>query len=300
VHQNDESPGQLFAGHLHMLQLGDWRLDVVTAARFWLDAGIMYGIVPKTIWQKLTPADDQNRIPFAIRFVVARNGRRTVLIDTGHGDKLSRLDRNSHAIEPGNSLLEALAACDVQAADVDAVVLTHLHWDHVGGATEFDAMRQARPTFPNATYFVNRLEWEDATSQAPEFFATYTQQNFLPLEQSGQLVLTDGDVEILPGLSTRVTGGHTRGHQAVLIESAGGSALIPSDLCPAVTHLRRMWCTAYDLYPTETRRCKARLLGEAADGDWWVIWGHDPNVAVSRLERHGKGDFIAVDSRPPC
>ncbi len=279
------------------MQLGDWRLDTVNAGRFWLDAGVMYGMVPKSVWQKITPADEFNRIPFAIHCVLARRGQHTVLIDTGYGSKTSPLDRSAHGIEGDDPFMKSLAALGVRPGDIDTVVLSHLHWDHSGGATRFDDARRPVPVFANATHFVNRLEWEDATGRAPELGASYAVENFAPLEASGQLVLVDGEVEIAPGLWTRVTGGHTRGHQALVFESSGDVAIYLGDFCPAMTHVRRMWCTAYDLYPIEIRRRKPELLGAAADGGWWILWDHDPAYAVSRLERHKTKEFVVVEPR---
>lgn len=281
-----------------MMQLGEWKLSTVNGGRFWLDGGVMFGIVPKVIWQRVSEPDEQNRIPFAIHCVLAQNDQCNVLIETGHGDKLAPLDRSAHSLEPGNPLLDSLAALGVQPGDIDVVVMTHLHWDHAGGATRFDAQRLVQPTFPNATYYVNRMEWEDANSDAAELAGSYDPINFVPLAKSGQLVLVDDEHEIVHGLRTRVTGGHTRGHQAIVFESQGVTAIYPGDLCPAVSHLRRMWGVAYDLYPLETRRQKPQLLGEAADQDWWVLWDHDPQIAVSHIARHNKREFVVHDARP--
>jgi glyoxylase-like metal-dependent hydrolase (beta-lactamase superfamily II) len=281
-----------------MMQLGQWRLDTLNGGRFWLDAGVMYGVVPKSVWQAVTPPDELNRIPLAIHCVLARSDRHTILIDTGFGSKLSLLDRSAHAAQAGDPLIESLAALNLAPADIDMVVFSHLHWDHVGGATRFDEKRQAVPAFPNATHFVNRLEWDDATSGAPELAGSYAPENFAALETAGQLVIVDGETEIVPGLWTRPTGGHTRGHQALLFESAGEIALYPGDICPDINHVRRMWCAAYDLYPVDTRRRKPELLGEAADGGWWILWDHEPAFAVSRLERHKSREFVACDTRP--
>ncbi len=134
-------------------------------------------------------------------------------------------------------------------------------------------------------------------SGAPELAGSYLADNFAPLESAGQLVLVEDGAEIVHGLRTRLTGGHTRGHQALLFESEGQTALYPGDLCPDVNHVRRMWCAAYDLYPLETRRRKPELLGEAADGAWWILWDHEPAFAVSRIERHKSREFVACGTR---
>jgi len=280
-----------------MLQIGAWKLETVSGGHFWLDAGVMYGVVPKTVWQTVTPPDAQNRIPFAIHCVLARNGNRTVLVDTGHGDKLSRLDRSAHAIDDTPSLLAGLSAMGVAATDITDVVFTHLHWDHAGGATRYDESRQLVSTFPNASYFINRMEWEDALSGAPELAGSYALDNLAAPQRAGQVVLVDDEMEIVPGLWTRVTGGHTRGHQALLFESHGQAAIYPGDLCPVTTHLRRLWCAAYDLYPLETRRRKPQLLGEVVDNGWWMLWDHDPAMAASRLERDARREFVVTEPR---
>ncbi len=272
-------------------------METVSGGRFWLDAGVMYGVVPKSVWEKVTPPDAMNRIPFAIHCVLARSPQQTVLIDAGYGGKMSPLDRAAHAADPGDPIVESLAALGVKPADIDVVVFTHLHWDHSGGATRWDEARRAVPTFPNATHFVNRLEWEDAISGAPELAGSYASENFAAIEASGQLVQVDGDVEVAPGLWTRVTGGHTRGHQAIVFESGSDAAIYLGDLCPVVTHMRRLWCAAYDLYPMETRRRKPELLGAAADGGWWVLWDHDPTYAISKVERHKSREFVVCEGR---
>ncbi len=281
-----------------MLRVGPWQLDSVCGGRFWLDGGVLFGIIPKTIWQNVMPPNEQNRVPLAVHCVLARSREQTVLIDTGIGDKLSPLDRSAHAVEPTPSLVESLSVLGVAPEDIDQVILSHLHWDHAGGATSLTQDRRLIPTFPRATYFVNRMEWEDATSGAPEHVGSYPTENFRVLDEAGQLVLVDGEVEIAPGLWTRPTGGHTRGHQALLFESGSEGALYPGDLCPIVPHLRRMWSDAYDLYPMEVRSRKPELLGEAADRGWWVVWDHQPDIAVSRLARHPSREFVVSDARP--
>ena len=173
-----------------------------------------------------------------------------------------------------------------------------MHFDHAGGATRFDARRRPELVFPRARFIVGRMEWEDATSRSPELEGTYSNDNLLPLADSGRLELVDDGAEILPGLRTRLTGGHTRGHFAIEFASAGQTAILLGDICPSRMHLRRMWHLAYDQFPLETRRQKIELLGEAADRDAWVLWSHDPDMAVSRVARHPKREFVVVESRP--
>lgn len=276
------------------MQIGDWRVDLVSGGRFLHDGGILYGVVPKAIWEKMTPADPQNRVPLGMHCVVARNQTHTVLIDAGHGDKLSPLDRKSHSLEPGWPLLTDLARLGIAPEDVDVVILSHLHWDHAGGATSrIDG--DIKATFPKATYYVQRQEWTDATSGLLEVSGGYHDHDYLPLASEGRLMLVDGSHEIIPGVRTIQTGGHTLGHQAVEITSNGQGIVFLGDVAPTVAHIRRMWCTSYDLDLPQSRRVKFELFGHAADRGYWVVWNHDRYNPVSRIERHPRREFAAVE-----
>ncbi|TWT34282.1 MBL fold metallo-hydrolase [Blastopirellula retiformator] len=276
------------------MQIGDWRVDLVSGGRFLHDGGILYGVVPKAIWEKMTPADPQNRVPLGMHCVVARNQTHTVLIDAGHGDKLSPLDRKSYSLEPGWPLLTDLARLGIAPEDVDVVILSHLHWDHAGGATSrIDG--QMKSTFPKATYYVQRQEWTDATSGALEVSGGYQDDDYLPLASEGRLMLVDGSHEIIPGVRTILTGGHTLGHQAVEITSNGQGLVFLGDVAPTVAHIRRMWCTSYDLDLPQSRRVKLELFGHAADRGYWVVWNHDCYNPISRIERHPRREFAAVE-----
>ena len=277
------------------MHLGNWQLDDVNGGTFLTDGGVMFGVVPRTLWSNIATPDELNRVPCASRCLLARNGRQTVLVDTGYGGKYAPLDRKFWAMEPGEPLVEDLARLGVTPEDVDVVVFSHLHFDHAGGSTRYDHQRRLVTTFPRARHFVGRIEWEDATGQSAELQTAYCSDNFHPLEASGRLVLVDDNAEILPGLRACLTGGHTRGHLALRFESDGQAALFISDFCPTTAHVRRMWHTAYDTFPVETRRRKPEILGEAADRNWWVLWYHDPRVAASRLRRDPRREFLVVD-----
>jgi len=282
------------------MNLGNWQLDVVSGGTFRLDGGTMFGVVPKPLWEKVQPADERNRIRMATNCVLARDGRHTVLVDTGYGGKLTEREWDIYAAQPGEPLLESLAAIGVSPDDVDLVVLSHLHFDHAGGGTRRQAAGKGRnnrivPTFPRARYVVQSGEWDDATSGAPELEGAYPPENFLPLAEAGQLERIDGDVEIVPGLRSMLTPGHTRRHQSLVFSSAGRTAIYLGDLCPMAAHVRRMWCIAYDIDLLETRRRKPQVLGQAADENWIVLWDHDPDRTANRLVRDAKKEFAVVD-----
>ncbi|MEX1041549.1 MAG: MBL fold metallo-hydrolase [Pirellulaceae bacterium] len=279
------------------MRVGEWEIDIVSGGSFLHDGGILYGVVPKSIWQTVTPADAQNLVPLTTNCLLARSVHGNLLIDTGHGDKLSPLDRKAHGVEPGWPLPEDLARLGLAPTDIRAVILSHLHWDHAGGATS-RTKENVVATFPSATYYVHRQEWADATSGCVELSGGYSGSDYLPLMDEGRLVLIDHLAEIMPGVRVFQTGGHTQGHVAVAIESQGEGILYLGDVAPTAAHLRRMWCTAYDLNLSQTRKVKAELFGYAADRGLWVVWNHDPQIPVSKIVRHEKREFILSEAVP--
>lgn len=276
------------------MQWGDFELNVVSGGRLRFDGGSMFGVVPKALWERKAPADEHNRIAMDTNCLLVRGGGRTMLVDTGYGTKLSAKLRGLFSLEEGDVLVENLARHGVQPQDVDTVILTHLHFDHAGGATRRNADGQLVPTFPQARHVVQRVEWDTAAGGARELGDAYPPENFLPLEETGVIELLDGDTDIAPGVRLQVTGGHTAGHQAVLIESGGRTAFCPVDLCPMRAHLKQLWCMAFDLFPLDSRRRKAEWLGRAADERWLVVWSHDPEVVAGYLQRDARAEFVVV------
>jgi glyoxylase-like metal-dependent hydrolase (beta-lactamase superfamily II) len=277
------------------MHLGNWQLDSLNGGLFWLDGGVMFGVVPRTIWKNVAPPDELNRIQCANNCELARDGKHTVLIDTGYGGKFAKLDRRFYQMEEGEPLIASLAALGVEPDQIDTVVFSHLHFDHVCGATRFDDQQRRIPIFHRARHFVGRLEWEDATGRVPELETAYPMEDILPLYEAGLMHVVEDGQEIVPGLRCQITGGHTRGHMALYFESSGQTAAYLGDICPSTVHLRRMWHLAYDTYPLDTRRRKPELLTRAADEGWWILWNHDPRVAISRVAKDAKKEFAAVD-----
>lgn len=279
------------------MHLGAWQLDTLNGGRFRIDGGVLFGLVPKSLWGALAPADEQNRLLCGNQCVLARDGRHTILVDAGCGTDYDLLDRKAYALEEGDPLLRDLAALGVAPEAIDTVVFTHLHFDHVGGAARRNGSGRLTLTFPNARYVVSRAEWEDATDGDAALRTAYVPKQLQPLVDCGRVVLVDGDGPLLPGLTACCTGGHTRGHWALTFASDGQSAVMLGDLCPTQAHLRRMWCTAYDTYPLETRRRKPQLLAAAARAHSLVIFTHDPHVAAGYVAAHPRREFVVEEPR---
>lgn len=277
------------------MNLGNWQLDTVCGGRMRLDGGTMFGVVPKALWARRQPADEQNRIRLATNCVLARNGEHTLLVDTGYGGKCSDKEREQMDLDSGERLLESLAHVQLTPDDIDTVVLSHLHFDHAGGSTRPDGQGRLVPTFPRATYVAGRIEWEVATSGADELRGAYPLENLLPLAESGQLRLVEDGEEIVPGLKPLLTGGHTRGHHAIVFESDGQTAIYLGDLCPTHSHMPAHWGMAYDTHPLDTRRRKPQILGQAADAAWLVLFDHDPDLAAARIARDPKREFVVIE-----
>jgi methylmalonyl-CoA epimerase len=268
--------------------LGDLELISVSDGFFHLDGGSMFGVVPKTLWNRQTPADDRNRIRLAMRPLIVR-GMRTMIIDAGLGDKENGKFCEIYGVDRRRHLDQALAEAGLSAEDIDIVVATHLHFDHAGGFTTRDAGGKVRPRFPRAQYVVRRGEWEDATHPHARNRASYLADNYVPLAEAGVLQLVDEDQTIMPGVKVKRTGGHTMHHQIITIESGGRKAAFLSDMMPTRAHAPDAWITGFDLYPMDTLSMKQRFAKQAIDEQILIFFEHDPEVAAGYLrEINGK------------
>jgi glyoxylase-like metal-dependent hydrolase (beta-lactamase superfamily II) len=243
------------------------------------------------MWAQKSPPDEHNRILLETNCVLVRTPKSLGLIDTGYGGKVLAKHRSRYALDEGIPLATNLAAVGASPEDIEWVILTHLHFDHAGGATLRDAEGRLRPMFPRARHIVQGNEWEDALSGRPELAGAYYPHDFAPLEQAGLIDLIDGDVEIVPGVTTQLTAGHTRGHQIVRLESGYESAVYLADLCPTTAHLPTFWSMAYDQFPLDVRRIKPSVLKDIADHQRIALFSHDPNVLAARLSLGDKDEW---------
>lgn len=279
------------------MQVGDWHVQTISGGRFKVDGGTMFSVVPKPLWSRKVEADEFNRVDQATNCLLIRTGEKNILIDTGYGSKLSEKQRKFLAAEAGNPLEDSLSQVGVSREEIDLVILTHLHFDHAGGVTRYDAEGNLELEFPNAEYVVQQGEWNIANADWPELKNVYAPENFGLLADSSQLRLIEGDVEVLPGLRTLVTDGHTEFHQAIVIEHEREAFYYLADICPTTWNLPTAWCTGFDLNQLETRRAKRRILAEIAERDAWLLFDHDPELAAVKIVADDRGEFVVADKR---
>lgn len=263
--------------------VGEYALTVVSDGSFWVDGGAMFGVLPRVLWQRFATPDEHNRVKLDLNCLVIQGRGKTVLVDTGLGERLSAKTRDLYRVEKDRTLLGSLARAGVAPEQVDMVVNTHLHFDHCGTNTT-KTQEGWKPTFPRARYYIARFEYEDALHPDERSKSSYVSENYVPLKDAGCLELVDGDREILPGISLIATPGHTRGHQSVMIESGGEKACYWGDLIPVAAHLRLPYFSAFDLYPVDLMKTKKKYLDSALREHWLVIFNHDPQFTFARLQ----------------
>ncbi len=278
-----------------MIRVGQFSITCINDAMTYVDAGGAFGLVPRALWQRLLPPDEDNLVPMSqLCLYVEAHGRR-IVVDTGMGTRLTDRQRRFWRIQKEGGLLRGLAALGVAPEQIDLVINTHLHSDHCGGNTRWRSTEDHTvvPTFPNAEYVVQRREYEDASHPNERTAATYISENFEPLRASGQLRLLEGDTELLPGVVGMVTPGHTPGHMSVAFHDGGETALFVCDLASYAIHFERLaWMTAYDVEPLRTLETKRRMQQWALDHDATLIFVHDTQRPVGKLRRSESSVYV--------
>jgi glyoxylase-like metal-dependent hydrolase (beta-lactamase superfamily II) len=277
------------------MRIGDWEVRSFVAGAFKLDGGAMFGVVPKSIWAKVAPADKENRIAMVMRVLVIEGHGKTILVDTGcgvgYGDKLSKI----YAFESNPPIADSLQTLGLAPDDITDVIVTHLHFDHGGGVAHPDGDGW-RLTFPQANHHVQRLQWEHALSPNPRDRASFFRERIEIMETHDALVLHDTEWSLAPGIDIHPFHGHTPGQQLPKLSGDGKVLFYCGDLVPTAAHLPTPYIMAYDLQPVISMVEKSLILKEAAAESWILVFEHDPSVeachVVESNGRFGKGDPV--------
>ncbi len=280
-------------------QVGALRVHLISDGVFLSDGGAAFGVVPRPLWAKVVRPDAFNRIAMELRSCLIEADDGLILVDTGHGTKLSSKRREQIGLASPFRLLDELAGLGYRPEDVRMVINTHLHADHCGGNTVYTADGRPAPAFPNATYVVQRLELADATYPNERTRNTYFPENFLPLTDlcdggAGALRVVSGDVRITPQVRVQVTPGHTRSHQVVVMESQGQTAVFLGDTAGFAVYLERLaWVPAFDVEPLVNIETKRGLRDWAWHEDVLLLFQHDIGIPAGRMRQEegaGKTD----------
>lgn len=280
---------------LMQLDLGDVTIEWVGAERFWLDAGAMFGPVPKLLWEGRYPVGVDNLSPYVATPILVRTGGQNVLIDTGLGNRLTPRQLRNFRVEYAQTVPEGLRILGIEPSAIDTVILTHLDWDHAAGIIEQSEVGE-KLRYPRAVHVIGRVEWEDAIRPNLRSKNTYSDRNWWLLDPTKQIRWVEGGEEVAPGVRLHHTGGHTRGHLIVEIRGTRRAAYHLADLLPTHAHLNPLWVTAYDNFPLDSVEQKERWLKQAAADDAWLLFYHDDVYAAIRPD--GEGRMVEGLRRP--
>jgi glyoxylase-like metal-dependent hydrolase (beta-lactamase superfamily II) len=281
------------------IELGELTLHLVNDGGFRLDGGAMFGVIPKTLWEKVKPADERNRIAMTVNCLLVERGGELLLIDTGLGGGHDAKFRDLFGLEEGAVRLpEAIRRAGFELGDIDHVLSTHLHFDHCGWNTREEGARRV-PTFPNARYWIAEGELEHARSPNLRDRASYDPRNWEPLLEAGVVELFRGEAEPINGVRAVEAPGHTRNMAIVCLDGGGARGVFWADLVPTAAHVSYPWIMGFDLFPMQTLEQKQRWLPRAAEEGWLSVFEHDPDVPLGRIVSDRPGRFKAEPVEPP-
>jgi glyoxylase-like metal-dependent hydrolase (beta-lactamase superfamily II) len=281
---------------LDRLRLGDFDITGLRDGFFYLDGGAMFGVVPKTLWEKKCPADSRNRIKLALNSLLIRTPNAVVLVETGIGSKLRPKLAEVYGVEQKPGLLGSLQGLGFAPEDIDFVINTHLHFDHCGGNTVRNENGEIVPAFPRAQYVIQKGEWEWALNPHEREKVSYLAENFQPLADYGVLRLVDGDSPVADGVEVMLAPGHTARHQCVRVKSGGRTLVYLGDLVPTSAHIALPYGMSYDLHPLENLESKRTLYEQAIAEDWILAFVHDPDQYFGQVEKvNRKYEFRPLD-----
>ncbi len=264
------------------MKFGSFEIIPFVEQRFKLDGALMFGVIPKKIWNKLLPSDENNLIPMQANLFLLKADGKNVLFDTGLGDVISEKERKIYAATGETNIEAGLKKLGLSPDDIDYVFLSHLHTDHSGG-TVVETENGLKPRFPKAKHFVQSDEWEDALNPDERTVAVYIPERLRVLETAGLLEFIEGDKELLPGIRAVKTGGHTRGHQAIEATSDGTTVVYYADIVPSEHHIKVPFVASADLFPMDTMKVKRALLKRLLAEDMVIAFDHDIEISLGRV-----------------
>ena len=279
------------------MQFGEFELFVVSDGTFRLDGGAMFGTIPKVLWERTNPADDRNRILMGLNCLLIRTPTENILVDTGLGTAYDEKFAFLYGVDKSETdLLRSLAAAGVQAAEINKVILTHLHFDHAGGNCFREGEEEFKPTFPNAVYYINQGELAYAKEPDPRSSPSYLPYTWESLEKREQVVPVSGEVEVAPGVTILPAPGHTPNHQIVTVKSGGLTACFLADLVPTPSHTKTHYVMGFDLDALTAMKNKERVLKQALAENWLLVFEHSPEIKAGYLTEDLKVEPVELAS----
>jgi glyoxylase-like metal-dependent hydrolase (beta-lactamase superfamily II) len=271
------------------MKIGPYEIYPIEAGTFWLDGGAMFGVIPKVLWEKTNMPDARNRVHLATRCMLIQGNGKNILMDTGNGTKVTEKFRTIYSFDDtAHTLTNSLRSYGVMPEDITDVILSHLHFDHAGGSTKKENDKIV-PAFQNATYYVQKTQWDTAKNPTERDRASFISDDYLALERHGVLRFLDGDLELFPGIEILISDGHTLGLQMLKISDGKSTLFYPADLIPFISHIPLPYIMGYDLRPLVTLEDKRKYITAAFEQQWLIFFEHDPSVTLGTVIKNEKG-----------
>lgn len=266
------------------------KISAFNIQTFLIDGGTMFGVVPKALWHRKYPSDENNMIPLELRSMVIEHQGHITLIDTGFGDKQSEKFFSNFPLFGGEGLIEGLAKRGYKPTDITDVIHTHLHYDHCGGGIGLNEKGESYPIFPNARYHVSKPQWDSAMQPNIREATSFLKENILPMQELGLLHLVEKEGALIPGIEVRFFDGHTKGQIVPIIHHPKGKSIVfTADFFPSTAHIHPAWNASYDVEPLIAMEEKEKFLDEAYEKGYYFFYQHDHFNECSSLAMTPKG-----------